>query len=116
VGNIPVYLIGADAREYSIFEIDILGTLGRVNIEVSGRETKWFRRQPDQVYKGCQVLRLSPQSNPSFKLDPSSAMAGALQEIIGAISTGKPVRSNGHTALATLRVCCELAGQAKRSL
>lgn len=114
VGDIPVYLIGADAREYSIFEIDVLGTLGRVNIEVSGRETRWFQRQPDQLFKGYQVLRLSPQNNSSFKLDASSAMAGALQEIIGAISTGKPVRSNGHTALATLSVCCELAGQAKK--
>lgn len=112
--GVPVYLIGADAREYSIFEIDILGTLGRVNIEVSGQETKWFRRQPDPVYKGYQVLRPSPQSNPSFKPDQSSAMAGVLQEIIGAISTGKPVRSNGHTALATLKVCCELAEQAKK--
>jgi hypothetical protein len=42
-------------------------------------------------------------------------MAGALQEIIGAISTRKPVRSNGHTALATLKVCCELAGRAKKT-
>jgi len=113
--GVPVYLIGADAGEYSIFEIDILGTLGRVNVKVSGRETKWFRRQPDQIYKGYQVLGLSPQSNPSFKLDPSSAMAGTLQEIIGAISTGKPVRSNGRTALATLKVCCELARQAKKA-
>lgn len=115
MNNVSVYLIGADGREYSIFEIDILGTLGRINVKVSGRETKWFRRQPDQVYKGYQVLGLSSQSNPSFKLDPSSAMAGALQEIIGAISTGKPVRSNGRTALATLKVCCELAGHAKKA-
>ena len=115
MGNVPVYLIGTDAGEYSIFEIDILGTLGRINVEVSGGEAKWFRRQLDQVYKGYQVLGLSPQSNPSFKLDLSSAMTGALQETIGAISTGKPVRSNGHTALATLRVCCELAGHAKKA-
>lgn len=111
--GVPVYLIGMDAREYSIFEIDILGTLGRVNVKASGRETKWFRRQPDPVYKGYQELRLSSHSNPSFKLDTSSAMTRALQEIIRAISTGKPVRSNGHTTLATLKVCCELANQAK---
>jgi len=114
VDGVPIYLIGADAREYSIFEIDILGTLGRVNVEVSGRETRWFQRRPDQVYKGYKVLRPSPQSNLSFKLNLSSAMAGALQEIIEAISTGKPVRSNGHTALATLKVCSELAGHAKK--
>lgn len=113
MGDVPVYLIGADAREYSIFEIDILGTLGRVNIEVSGQETRWLRRQSDEVYKGYQVLKPSPQSNLSFKLNLSSAMAEALKEIIGAISDGKPVRSNGRTALATLKVCCELAGHVK---
>lgn len=113
MGGVPVYLIGADAREYSIFEIDILGTLGRVSVRVSGRETRWFRRQSDEVYKGYQVLRPSSQDNP-FKLNPSSAMTKALKEIIEAISDGKSVRSNGHTALATLRVCSELAGQAKK--
>ncbi|MCK4782563.1 MAG: Gfo/Idh/MocA family oxidoreductase [Desulfobacteraceae bacterium] len=113
VGDVPVYFIGVDARKYSIFEIDILGTLGRINVKVSGRETKWFRCQPDQVYKGYQVLRPSPQSDSSPKLDMSLAITRALQEIVHAIQNGTTVRSNGKTALATLKVCCELAGQAK---
>lgn len=109
MGDIPVYFIGADAREYTIFEIVILGTLGRVNIKVSGREIQWFQRQPDQIYEGHQMLKLIRQSNPLW----SSATEAALQEIIEAISTGKPVRSNGRTALGSLKVCYELAEQTK---
>ena len=113
VDNVPIYLIGADAREYNVFEIDILGTLGRVKVKAYGRETKWFRRQPDPVFKEHQTL--TSQSNSSFKLDPSLAITRALQEIVHAIQNGTMVRSNGKTALATLKVCCELAGQAKTS-
>ncbi|MBN1392869.1 MAG: Gfo/Idh/MocA family oxidoreductase [Sedimentisphaerales bacterium] len=109
MGDIPVYFIGADAREYTIFEIDILGTLGRVNIKVSGREIKWFQRQHDKVYNGYQMLKLSQQSEPLW----SSATALALQEIVEAVSSGKPVRSNGRSAFKTLKVCCELTERAK---
>jgi predicted dehydrogenase len=114
VNGVPIYLIGADSREYSIFEIDILGTLGRISIEISGQKTKWFRRQPNGTFSGFQVLRPNPENNVSSKLDPSSAITKALQEIIEAISTGKSVRSNGNTALATSMVCCELAERAKK--
>jgi predicted dehydrogenase len=113
VGNVPVYLIGEDAREYNIFEIDILGTLGRIKVKAYGhsRDIEWFRRKPDPVFKEHQTL--SPQSNSLFKPDPSLAITKALQEIVHAIQNGTTVRSNGRTALATLKVCCELARQAK---
>jgi predicted dehydrogenase len=111
--GVPIYLVGMDAREYSIFEIDILGALGRVRIDVSARQVKWFWRYPDSVYKDYKVLKPGSRSDSILELDPSSAMGGALTEIIEAISTGKEVRSNGRTALATLKVCYELARKAK---
>ena len=111
MGAVPVYLIGADAREYSIFEMHILGTLGRVNVKSSGRETEWFRRQPDPLLEGYQELS---SQGIVYETETLRAMAHALQEIIQAIFTGQSVRSNGESALATLRVCCELAAQARR--
>lgn len=111
MGDVPVYLIGLDERRYSIFEIHILGTLGRVNIKSFGQEVEWFKRQTGPHLEGYQLLN-SP-SNLS-ETDLPLAMTYALQEIIQAIFTGKPVRSNGESALAVLRVCCELAAQAKK--
>ena len=111
LGDVPVYLIGADAREYSIFEMHILGTLGRVNVKSAGRETEWFQRRPDPDLEGYQELS---SRGIVYETETSRAMAHALQEIIQAIFTGQPVRSNGESALATLRVCQQLAAQARR--
>ena len=112
LGDVPVYLIGADEREYSIFEMYILGTLGRVNVKNFGRETEWFRRQPDPLLEGYQELG---SRGIVYVTETARAMAHALQEIVHAIFTRQPVRSNGETALTTLRVCRELASQARRA-
>ena len=109
MNGVPVYLIGTDAREYSVFEIHILGTLGRVNVMRSGRETEWFRRQSCAGLPGYREL--SPRGAVNETNTPT-AMAQALYETIQAIVTGEPVRSSGETALATLRVCRQLAALA----
>ena len=112
-GDVAVYLIGVDEREYSIFEIDILGTSGRVKVKSGGRETEWFQRRPDPRYEGYRELSLrSRDCRPSH----AQPMSHALQEIVHAILSGLTVRSNGESALATLRVCRQLAVQAKAEL
>ena len=108
-GDIPVYLIGVDERAYSLFEIQILGTLGRVNVRSSGREVEWYRVQADAQFGDHRALCL--QDN-WIKTDPERAMAHVLQDMIKAVVTGQSVLSNGESALATLRVCCRLAAQA----
>jgi len=110
-GDVPVYLIGADEREYSIFEIDILGTLGRVKVKSFGRDIEWFRRQLNPCLAGYGELS---SQGIRYKTDLPRAMAYALQEIVQAVFTEQPVRSNGESALMTLRVCHQLAVQARR--
>lgn len=110
MGEVPVYLIGTDARAYSIFELHILGTLGRVAVKDSGRETEWFRRQPDPHLEGYQILS---SRGIVYETEASRTMAHALEDIVHAIFTGQSVRSNGESALATLRVCRELASLAR---
>ncbi len=112
-GDIPVYLIGVDERAYSLFEIQILGTVGRVDVKSSGREVKWYRVQPDPQFAGYRVLHLQDTWT---QTGAERAMAFALQEIVESIFTRQSVRSNGESALATLRVCHQLAAQAKVKL
>ena len=107
-GDISVYLLGLDEREYTLFEIDILGTLGRVKVKSSG-QTEWFRRQPDPDFVGYRKLSLYYSDCITSDLQP---MFLALQEIVHAALSGVRVRSNGKSALATLRVCRQLAEQA----
>ena len=111
LGDVPVYLIGVDERDYSIFEIHILGTSGRVNVKNFGREAEWCRLQP------VTRLNSSPELDSQgtvYETELSMAMGHALKDIVHAVFNGERVRSNGETALATLRVCQQLAAQATR--
>lgn len=110
LGNVPVYLVGADAREYNLFEMHILGTLGRVNLKNFGREIEWFQRELDTHLGVDQELS---SKGTIYQTDQAKVMAHALQEIVDAIFSKQPVRSNGESALATLKVCHLLAVQAR---
>jgi predicted dehydrogenase len=113
LGNVPVYLIGADGRECGIFEIQLLGTRGRINVKNFGRETEWFRCKPRVSSKEGGELSTHGRV---YRTRQPTAMARALNEIISAVRTGQGVRSNGASALATLRVCDRLATHASRHL
>lgn len=109
-GKTPVYLIGVDERAYSLFEIQILGTLGRVDVRSSGREIEWYRIAADAQFEGHRMLSLQETWT---KRDPERTLAHVVENIVEAIDTGCPVPSNGVSALATLRVCCQLVAQTR---
>jgi predicted dehydrogenase len=105
LGGVPVYLVGIDSRHYSLFEMDLFGTRGRVTLANFGNWLEWFPRKnptsPDQVGDLRERPRIQRRGAPV-------AMRFVLKEIIHALRTGGRVRSNGETALETLRVCIEL--------
>lgn len=101
-----VYLLGLDEGQYSIFEIDVLGTLLRVKITKSGHATEWYTRQDDRRTSGHSRLYPLGVERPT---ELSQAMVRALAEIVDAMSNGKQIRSSGATATETLRLCHQLA-------
>jgi len=107
-GETEVFLLGVDAREYSIFEIDILGSSGRVRVKDSGRKIEWFRREPSPNFKGYLELSLS---DVEVRPGHSQPMLEALKEVVSSVVNGTKVRSDGRSALATLKVCHELVEQ-----
>ncbi len=111
MGGVPVYLMGIDSRRYSVFEMEIFGTKGRVSLANFGRRLEWFPQEdatgPDQVGELRERPTIQRRGAPT-------AMRLALEEIIQALRTGGRVRSNGETALEALRVCSELAERVRR--
>ena len=103
-----VYLIGVDERQYTLFEMDILGTEGRITLKRNKEE--WFQRESDPLFEGYHMLGLRSINIQEDKIPP---MSHALKNIIQAINNGLAVNSNGHSALATLRVCHQLASLGK---
>lgn len=108
-GGLPVYLVGFDESAHSLFEIQIIGTKGRVNIKSSGREIERYRVQPDPQYAGYQELWLQ---DVWVQKNCEKTIAHVLEEIVAAIYGGGVIRSDGRSALVTLRICKELAYQA----
>jgi len=105
-GDILVSLIGFDEREYSIFEINIFGTLGRINIFNFGREIELFSLNEDarEIMSHGKVL----------KNEYMITMSKVLKNIADSIYTGELIRSNGFSALKTQKICCQLATEAKK--
>jgi predicted dehydrogenase len=112
MGEVPVYFIGVDGREYSIFEMHVLGTSGRVDVKNFGREIEWFIRHADYNFKCHRQLA---SKGVLYKTDCSFTMAYALKDIVDAISSGGRVLSDGESALITLKVVHELSARAGRA-
>lgn len=116
-GGVPVYLLGTGGGEYDIFEIQIFGTAGRVDVRNFGREMVWYRRSKSSDLP--ETRELSPRGA-IRRVRHMTAMKHALDEIVHAVLAGGDVASSGASALETLRVCDELrqcwsAGLAKRA-
>jgi predicted dehydrogenase len=101
LGQTRVSFIGVERPRNDLFEIQILGRLGRVYIKNFGASVEWFfgdadpdrtARHPDRVGGPCNA----------------AAMAIALDDILNAVLNGRGLRSDGATALETLKLCCQL--------
>lgn len=105
-GDTTVYLIGLDDRDYSLFEVDVIGTLGRVKMERFGFGVSWSEVVTDPDFAGHHCLEAVPNL---VQTELQAAMGLALDEIIRALESGGQVRSNGVTALVALQTCHRLA-------
>ena len=56
-GPALVYLSAVDYSRYSIFEVDLLGTHGRIAVTNSGRDVKVFTVDRDKTYAGYKALK-----------------------------------------------------------
>ncbi len=57
-GAVPIYLLAVDHRHYSLFEMDIVGTKGRVTLTKRGSRLQHWEAEPDALFPGYRVLQL----------------------------------------------------------
>lgn len=107
-GETPVFLLGFDEREYSIFDMDILGTKGRIQITREG--INYFSVCSDPEYDGYKMLCPNDgiQNNATI-----GAMQVALDNIVRAVKKGEPLICDGEDALETLLICNKMIDLAK---
>jgi len=97
----PVHINVADARDYSIFELQIVTEKGVISIEDGGSTWRLRKAQPSTDLAGYQFLN---QGETIHQLQ-SDAMTNALANIWDALMHNKPLMSDGSNALQAQLVC-----------
>ncbi len=101
-------LLGLDERCYTVFEMDVLGTAGRLRIADSGMRLEWFEAAPSPHYSGYRSLQSTGETVAGFR-DVALRM---VENVVAALRNGTPPRCNGADAIAALTV----SDAARRSL
>ncbi len=102
------FLFGLDEKRFSIFEMEIVGTAGRLRIGESGMRFTWFVVGPSPYYSGYQSLVALPDEAGGFR-DVALHM---VQNVVEAMQAGTAPRCGAVEGIAALAV----ADAARRSL
>lgn len=99
--DIPVNLLGGDARDYARLEVEISCEHGVICIEDSGfrlrrRHTEDHRLFPGRIHLGAGTV---------IDTELDKALVGAVDNIHGAAKNGTYLISNADTALSVERLC-----------
>jgi predicted dehydrogenase len=100
-------LAGCDERNFTVFEMDIVGTLGRVRITDGGFSVDWSLAKPSERFTGYTVLAPASGKNEGGKNDGGmkDAMLNAVDDLTDAVRTGRKPLSSAETAVTTIEVC-----------
>lgn len=99
-GNIPCILIGFDKQYYDIFEMDFVGTEGRIRIENFGLSFRYWKRELNPLYGGDIELIEKPLG---FESEYRNAMSYAVQNIVDAVEGRGKLKCDGLKALEVLK-------------
>jgi predicted dehydrogenase len=98
-GSVPVFVIGNDARNYSIFEMKFFFEGGTIELMDSGRELVEEQTKSHSIYPDYTVLEQTTRRT----TDLTHAMDKMYQEILG-----EKADSNLQNAIDTERFCLQI--------
>ncbi len=104
-GGVPVTLSVGDARDYALFEMEIVTEKGTIRMEDGG--SRWQVRcvADDMRFKGYRHLDRGHEHPGEY----DKAMSGAIANLHSAVTRGAPLACSGKEALAAQRLCSEIA-------
>ena len=94
------YLHACDTTKFSIFEMDILGSNGRVYIKDSGHVVEIYCVKDSPYYSGYTSLHLSDTFTGVMK----DNLLHAVEDIIQCLKTGKKPRCSGSDGVAAIKI------------
>jgi len=104
-------LQSCDVSEYNIFEMDCLGTKGRLKITRSGFDLEYYEVRESDLFSGYKELF---HSEPPIKKDvPREFMTSAVSHLVECLREGKKSISSGQDGRAALELICACHESAK---
>lgn len=108
-GGVPVHLIGADARDYALFELHLITERGAIDVERSGQAVRRRRRVDDPCHHGYRHLDQGEWDECGHG-DP---FLRAVDNLYQALENGEALASDGKSALDAQRLCQQMIEKAK---
>jgi len=100
--GVRVAIQALDAKDYMIFEIDILGEKGRIKITHTGFNTEFYKVKPSRFFSKSKELYLSKFP---FKRIPNQFIVNGVKDIIGCLEEKSKPISSGKDGRAALELC-----------
>lgn len=94
------YLHGCDAASFTILEMDLLGTLGRIRIVDSGHRIEFYDVKESPYYSG--YLNLSPSKD--LKGGFHNVLLKAVEDLVDCLEQKRSPRCSGEDGLAALKI------------
>ena len=107
------FLVGIDANQFSIFELDIIGTLGRLRIKDSGHQVEYCQVKESAYYKGYFALGMPKFNQAGFK-DVALRLIENTVQILNSESISLCSGSDGLIALKISEMVCRSLAEKKR--
>lgn len=107
-GGASGLLKGVDEAHFTLFEMDIVGTAGRVRLSDSGLTVEWSLVGPSSRYSGYRVLKALGESPAGFR----DVALDMVKDVVAATIGGRIPACNGADGVAALAI----ADAARKSL
>lgn len=93
-----------DVQEFLIFEMDCIGTKGRLNLTHSGFDLEFYEVREGNLFSGYkEIFRSTPPIN---KDAPREFMVSAVSHLVECLREGKKSMSSGQDGRAALELIC----------
>jgi predicted dehydrogenase len=100
-------------RENHLFELDLLGSHGRIRLSADGGQLDLFRFQDSPRYSGYRELVASPFEDAGC-VQQENRLIAAVKDLVRCAETGGTPACTGHDGLAALEIASALRESARR--
>lgn len=99
--DVPCIVQTGDPSDFSLLELDLMTTKGRIQLTANGRRIEIFLASPDVHFPSYRLLSSEAQIQPT---QWEGCMVRAVEDLVSCLETGRQPRCGGAEAIEALRV------------